>query len=120
MVPADNNSPPHSAADYYGFFLMGLSELIDDTRIAGMDPAAIDLLLRAQGVFCDEFRLRYPGAEPKAWRMIDPLVGDATPGLVPRYAVAALIDDAYASEADQEGVSLLYRAEKLFWPKAGS
>ena len=120
MSPTDDTPPPHTSADYYGFFLMGVSELIEDARSARMEPAAIELLLQAQALFRAEFHRRHPSVATEAIDASASTAGDTMAGPVPRYAVGALIDDAYASEADDEGIALLYRADQLFWPPTGS
>jgi hypothetical protein len=62
MPTAEENSPPYTASDYYGFVLTGLFGVIDDAEASECDPAAIDLLRQASGLLWAEFQRRYPGA----------------------------------------------------------
>ncbi len=62
MPTAEENSPPHTDADYYGFVLTGLFGVIDDAESSECDPEAIALLRQASDLLWAEFQQRHPGA----------------------------------------------------------
>lgn len=64
MPTAEENSPPFTAADYYGFVLTGLFGVIDDAEASECNPEGIALLEQARDLFWAEFQERHPGA----WR----------------------------------------------------
>ena len=61
MPPDEENSPPYSDADYYGFFMTGLFGLIDDAELSGYDRDGIERLRQARELFWTEFKSRHPG-----------------------------------------------------------
>lgn len=66
MPTAEENSPPYSDADFYGFVLTGLFGVIDDAEASQCDPEGIALLRQARDLFWAEFQQRHPGAwDPK-------------------------------------------------------
>jgi len=62
MPTAEDNSPPYSDADYYGFVLTGLCGVIDDAEASHCHPDGIKLLRQARDLFWAEFKQRHPGA----------------------------------------------------------
>ena len=62
MPTAEENSPPYTDADYYGFFMTSLFGVLDDAELSGYDRKGIALLREAQEVFWAEFQRRHPGA----------------------------------------------------------
>jgi hypothetical protein len=62
MLTAEENSPPYTAAAYYGFVLTGLLGVIDDAEASECDPEGVALLRVARDIFLDEFQQRHPGA----------------------------------------------------------
>ena len=62
MPSVEDNTPPHTAADYYGFFMSGLLGLIDDAQLSDYDAAGIEHLRQAKEIFWAEFARRHPGA----------------------------------------------------------
>ena len=62
MPTAEENSPPYTEADYYGFVLTGLFGVIDDAEASGCDPAGITMLRQAADILWAEFKQRHPGA----------------------------------------------------------
>lgn len=62
MQIAEENSPKHSDADNYGFFMTALFGLIDDAELSGYSPDATALLCRARDLYWQEFSARHPGA----------------------------------------------------------
>lgn len=117
MADSDDDRPRHTAADYYGSFLEELLEIIADGEAAGMTPAATDLLRRAYGRFRLEFEQRYPSAGFKP-PLEPPAASDSAAGdPVPWHVVAAIVDDALASEADVDAIELLNQAERLIRPR---
>jgi hypothetical protein len=61
MPTAEENSPPYSAADYYGFVLTGLFGVIEDAEASQCNPEAIALLNEARELLWAEFNERHPG-----------------------------------------------------------
>jgi hypothetical protein len=61
MPTAEENSPPYSAADYYGSVLTGLFGLIEDAEASECDPTGIEALRTAREIFWAEFQQRHPG-----------------------------------------------------------
>ena len=61
MPTTEENSPPYSDADYYGFVLTGLFGVIDDAEASNCDPEGVALLRRASDRFLTEFKKRHPG-----------------------------------------------------------
>ncbi len=55
MPTAEENSPPFTAADYYGFVLTGLFGVIDDAEASECNPEGIALLEQARDLFWAEF-----------------------------------------------------------------
>jgi hypothetical protein len=62
MPTAEENSPPYTEADYYGFVLTGLFGVIDDAEALHCDAAGITLLRQAADMLWAEFKQRHPGA----------------------------------------------------------
>uniref|UniRef100_UPI0035CA38D4 hypothetical protein n=1 Tax=uncultured Sphingomonas sp. TaxID=158754 RepID=UPI0035CA38D4 len=62
MPTAEENSPPYTDADYYGFVLTGLFGVIDDAEASGCDAKGIALLRQASDLLWAEFQKRHPGA----------------------------------------------------------
>jgi hypothetical protein len=62
MPTAEENSPPYTDADYYGFVLTGLFGVIDDAEASDCDPRGVALLRQARDLFWAEFKQRHPGA----------------------------------------------------------
>jgi len=62
MPTTEENSPPHTAADYYGFVLTSLFGVIDDAEASDCNPEGIALLRQARDLFWAEFQRRHPGA----------------------------------------------------------
>ncbi len=62
MPTAEENSPPYTEADYYGFVLTGLFGVIDDAEASYCNPAGVVLLRQAKDMFWAEFKQRHPGA----------------------------------------------------------
>jgi len=56
------NAPPHSDAEYYGFFMTSLFGLLDDAQLTGYSPAGTEMLRQAQNLFWEEFKSRHPDA----------------------------------------------------------
>ncbi|MBB4097326.1 hypothetical protein [Sphingomonas kyeonggiensis] len=66
MPTVEENSPPYSDADYYGFVLTGLFGVIDDAEASQCDPEGIAFPRQARDLFWAEFQRRHPGAwDPK-------------------------------------------------------
>ena len=107
--------PQHTAADYYGFFLDGLRDIIADAEAARMDPAGIALLKQALTLFESEFQRRYPAAAAATPPAL-PMTSDAPEAAFYWHALAGLTDDAWASDADVEGIALLDQAVMLLRP----
>jgi hypothetical protein len=107
--------PQHTAADYYGFFLDGLRDVIADAEGARMDPAGVALLTQALALFEAEFQRRHPAAAA-ATPPTRPMTGDAPEATFYWSALAGLTDDAWASDADVEGIALLDQAVMLLRP----
>jgi hypothetical protein len=61
MPTSEENSPPHTEADYYGFFMTSLFGIIDDAEMSGYNPEATELLRQAREIFWREFTERHPG-----------------------------------------------------------
>jgi len=62
MPTAEENSPPYTDANYYGFFMTGLFGLLDDAELSGFDQNGIALLREARDIFWAEFQRRHPNA----------------------------------------------------------
>jgi hypothetical protein len=62
MPTSEENSPPYTDANYYGFVLTGLFGVIDDAEASACNPEGIALLRQASDLFWEEFQRRHPGA----------------------------------------------------------
>ncbi|QTH19820.1 hypothetical protein HRJ34_15765 [Rhizorhabdus wittichii] len=61
---ANDETPKHTDAEYYGFFMTGLFGLIDDGSLSGYSGEGVVLLCKARDLFWEEFQSRHPDA----WR----------------------------------------------------
>ncbi|MDP2259289.1 MAG: hypothetical protein Q8J89_06190 [Caulobacter sp.] len=107
--------PQHTAADFYGFFLDGLRDIVADAEAARVDPTGIALLRQALTVFEAEFRRRHTAAAAVTPPAL-PMASDAPEATFYWHALAGLTDDAWASDADVEGIALLDEAMMLLRP----
>jgi hypothetical protein len=62
MPTAEENSPPYTEADYYGFVLTGLFGVINDAEASHCNSAGITLLRQAAEILWAEFKQRHTGA----------------------------------------------------------
>lgn len=80
-----------------------------------MDPAGIALLRQALTLFEAEYRRRFPAAAAATPPAL-PMASDAPEATFYWHALAGLTDDAWASDADVEGIALLDQAVMLLRP----
>ena len=62
MPTAEENSPPYTDADSYGFVLTGLSGVKEDVEASDCNPEGILLPRDAKDIFWAEFQQQHPGA----------------------------------------------------------
>lgn len=108
----DDIPPPHTDADYYGFFLLELRGVIEDARNAGWDPAGVDLLSRGRDRFLAEFAERWPGQPlPSAEAGAE---SEGCDGAFLLNALSGVEDSAVMSGYDHDGSEMLRRAIRIF------